>query len=463
MREADYEYTFTDIKESLDFVQVNDHQNGREYRLRVAIDDSQLRSLSNDRLSGNIADLVDIALAVYTADRLSVRKEQVPRRLHINLPVRFPEVLSSQRVIEHLQSVLYLFTSDHWTFTFVSRKSCSRRPLEWQLCLMPPVEYTTPKRVSLWSGGIDSLAGLCHYLVAEPNVQHILFGTGANTYVDNLQRKLKEAVQKQFPENRIDLIQVPICLRETVNCRGKNRSMRTRGFIFMLLGATCAYVQGQNTLYIYENGVGAINLPFRASEVGLDHARSVHPISLQRMSELVSLILGETFVFHNPFLFWTKAEMCNVFVETATTKLIWNTITCDRRHRAKVNQCGWCSSCLLRRQALAAAGITDQTQYVMTHIRQAQSHEESHLRAMLHQVESFQGALSQPDPWYHLSKKYYNLGEIVDQISEYEGLSNETVIRKLLRLYQQYTSEWCKVEHLIDLNGLVAQKFPIAT
>jgi len=76
----------------------------------------------------------------------------------------------------------------------------------------------------------------------------------------------------------------------------------------MLLGAVCALLADQQLLHIYENGVGAINLPFRASEVGLDHTRAVHPISLFEMSDTVSRITQASFRFVNPFVYSTKAK-----------------------------------------------------------------------------------------------------------------------------------------------------------
>jgi len=458
----DYIYTFSDIRDKLDFVHINNLRDGQEYTLRVAIDDVQLASFCNDRLYGNVADLGDIAAAVYTADRLSVRSKQVPRHIHINLPVRFPAMLNSKQVKEALEELLYWFTHDHWTFSFTERRSQSRQPLEWQLSLPHTDEHFVHKRVSLWSGGVDSLAGLCNFLHAEPDLKHILFGTGANTYIHKLQRDLKTAVAKQFPESKIELIQVPIYLRETTSHRGRNRDMRARGFIFMILGAVCAYLQGQNTLHIYENGLGAINLAYRLSEVGLDHARSVHPISLKRMGELVSLILGETFRFDNPFLFWTKAEMCKVFLHSNAAALINRSTTCDRRHRGKIKQCGWCSSCILRRQALAAVGIRDNTRYVVTHVRQAQEQETSHLQAMLHQVDVLEMQLNQSDPWYHLSQRFVDLNDVVNQTAESHGLGKDEMIVRLLRLYNQYVYEWRQVRDQIHLGGSPKQNVQLA-
>jgi hypothetical protein len=50
-----------------------------------------------------------------------------------------------------------------------------------------------------------------------------------------------------------------------------NDLFRARGLVFKLLGAVCAYLEKQQALYIYENGFGAINLPYRLSEKNMLH------------------------------------------------------------------------------------------------------------------------------------------------------------------------------------------------
>jgi 7-cyano-7-deazaguanine synthase in queuosine biosynthesis len=248
----------------------------------------------------------------------------------------------------------------------------------------------------------------------------------------------------------VSLTQVPIHLSETSKLR-KNRDMRARGFVFLLLGSACALSLSQDSLFIYENGIGAINLPFRPSEVGLDHARSVHPRSLAMMSELVSLISESSFSFINPFLFWTKAQICDVFTKTASTELIAATTTCDRRHRQKFAQCGCCSSCLLRKQALAACGINDPTQYVVPNGRAPRAADKLHWQAMLYQNSVLEHCLADQNPWLSLTRTYSHLSDIVEETATYEGLSIEEMSRKLVQLYRCYAEEWKRVGLDVDL------------
>lgn len=219
---------------------------------------------------------------------------------------------------------------------------------------------------------------------------HVLFGTGTNTIIHNTQQKIGKAISDEF-SGRTTLIRILGRLSET-DTLIKSSSLRSRGFFFTLLGSACAYLQGQSTLFVYENGIGAIDLPFRESEVGLDHSRAVHPRSLLYISELVTQLLGKSFLTQNPFLFQTKAQMCQILLQSQVAEFIFDTVSCDRRRREYPMQCGYCSSCLLRRQALAAVEIEDKTDYTVkaanVHGRELSSSKADHLRAMLDQIAS---------------------------------------------------------------------------
>src|SRR5205085_10815902 len=156
-------------------------------------------------------------------------------------------------------------------------------------------------------------------------------------------------IQTKRVRVHVDLIHGPDFGRNDLN-----RIPRSRGFVFLLLGAVCALLEGKDELFVYENGIGAINLNYGSPEVGLDQSRAVHPISLIEMSHLVSNTLDAPFAFHNPFLFTTKAQMCEVFNRlpeqflVQVNRLVSKTVSCDRRSRIpkELMQCGCCSSCL---------------------------------------------------------------------------------------------------------------------
>ncbi|MDY7020885.1 MAG: 7-cyano-7-deazaguanine synthase, partial [Cyanobacteriota bacterium] len=252
------------------------------------------------------------------------------------------------------------------------------------------------------------------------------------------------------------LCRVPINFSNSKLLR-KNKITRARGVVFTLLGAACAYLMGQRTLSVYENGMGAINLPYRASAVGLDHSHSVHPLTLLKVSDVVSELLGEEFRVHNPFLFWTKAQMCRALAENQENDLAAITQSCDRRHRKPQQpiQCGYCSSCILRKQALAAAKIEDKTRYIIPHGDPPAKDPTQHLRQMLEQVNTFRKLLSPSDQidlqWEALTREFPVLDDIVDRSAGIENLSPVDMQSRLIELYQTYINEWDIAESQITV------------
>jgi hypothetical protein len=233
----------------------------------------------------------------------------------------------------------------------------------------------------------------------------------------------------------------------------------------MLLGAACAHLQGESVLHVYENGIGALNLPFRASETGRDHAVSVHPLSLLYVSRFLATVFNSDFSVINPFLLYTKAEMCQRLLDADAMDLAWSTSSCDRRRRERPAQCGCCSSCLLRRQAIAVLGIEDETAYgVLTDhadpdsstTNAARTFRSGHLLAMLYQVITLDHILGSPEPWRRMVARYPMLQRLLD-----ETALQRTPISfgacQILDLYSRYVHEWSSPRVRIELGRNLLQ------
>lgn len=436
MKPYDYIYEFSDITDKGSAVRMVIPKTNKSHNLQVYIKDSDfLWHRQCPSFPDILADIVDLSVSVSLADWLSKHLNKNSHKIKLILPVRHPEVLSSTQSIDLLESTLFWYTGDHWEFGFTKRIKCARNS-ERQLHLS---ECSSPE-VALWSGGLDALAGLYNRISASTNDNFTLFGTGSSKYTLGIQKKVYNEATSHFG-TFIKLVQLPFFINKARNIR-KNESLRARGFSFLLLGVVCACLENQDTLYVYENGIGAINLPFRASEVGLDHSRSVHPISLLKIAELASFWLGKPFALHNPFLFHTKGEMCKTFNQQRVRDIIPKTVSCDSKTRRKGYkiQCGYCSSCLLRRQSLVAAGVEDETEYVITHSRSSKPKDRVHFRAMQLQVDKLRIILNSDKPWYRLTKEYPILMDIVDRCLEEDG--HNCGSSKILQLYDNYVKEW---------------------
>ena len=449
---SDYTFHFEPVLNSNGSVRFIDHSQCNDLTVGINVDDTEFRYRVKAEFPAIVADLVDLAVAIHTSDRLAPQNlSEKQRRLHVVLPVRHPELLSAEPFRTKLDDLLKWVTDSEWVFDF-QRRIATQREVEHQSLPIAPQGC----EVALWSGGLDALAGLYTRLRMYLEKPFLLFGTGSNDSVYARQERVATEVKSIFP-GRSNLFRVPIRFNNS-GVQRKNKLSRARGVVFTLLGAACAHLMGQQVLYVYENGIGAINLPYRESAVGLDHSRSVHPLTLLMVGDVVSELLGEEFQVQNPFLFWTKAEMCKSLAKDGRNDLPPLTMSCDSPYREKPIQCGYCSSCLLRRQALAAASIEDRTRYVVLHGERPVKKPSLCFQNMLAQVHSLQCLLSISDEpslqWKTLTGKFPVLDDIVDRSAVAESLVPANMRSRLIQLYQNYVSEWDAVKLQIE-DGLL--------
>ncbi|WP_341733982.1 7-cyano-7-deazaguanine synthase [Microcoleus sp. EPA2] len=451
---SDYTLHFEPILNSNGRVRFIDHSQGKELTVGINLDDKAFGYRVQAEFPAIIADIVDLAVAIHASDRLAPQNlREKKRRLFVVLPVRHPELLSAEPFRTKLEDLLEWATWSEWVFDFQARVA-PERFVEQQLVFLSIVPQCC--EVALWSGGLDALAGLYTRLRMYPEKSFVLFGSGSNNSVYARQGRVGKKVESIFP-GRCHLFRVPIRFHDS-DMQHKNKRSRARGVVFTLLGAACAYLMGQRVLCVYENGIGAINLPYRASAVGLDHSRSVHPLTLLMVSDVVSELLGEEFRVQNPFLFWTKAKMCKTLAEEGRNDLPSLTMSCDSPHRQQPIQCGYCSSCLLRRQSLAANDLEDLTRYVVFHGKRPPKESSLHLAHMLVQVNTLRSLLNVSDErdlqWEALTREFSDLNDIVDRCAEVENLLAIDMRNRLIQLYQNYVSEWDTVKSRISVRPL---------
>ena len=449
--DSDYALHFSPVLNSNGFVRFIDRSRNKESTIGLTVDDREFGCRVQREFPSVVADLIDLAVAIHASDRLAVQHlHRQQSCIRVILPVRHPELLNTGSFQAKLESLLGWATGSRWAFDF-QKRTVSGRIVEQEERIFPndPEEC----EVALWSGGLDALAGLYTRLQTNHATPFMLFGTGSNDNVYARQEHIFKALQPSLL-NRLNLCRVPIRFSES-SLHQKNKIFRARGVVFTLLGAAYAYLMGQGVLCVYENGIGAINLPYRASAVGLDHSRSVHPLTLLMVSDVVSELLGEEFRVHNPFLLWTKAEMCKALADDGRSDLPSLTMSCDSPHRQSEQpiQCGYCSSCILRKQALAASQIEDKTRYVVPHGNRPAGDPSLHLRHMLAQICTFRCLLGASDnhsfQWEALTREFPRLDDIVDRSAVPENFLPADMQSRLIKLYRTYVAEWDTVESRI--------------
>jgi hypothetical protein len=423
---------------------------------RTYVNDLAIAEAFGDVVPPECADLVDMAIAVYVSDRLcrrhprgATRSEPLwQRQMSVEVPVREPERWRHEGLGEALSELLRYLTDDVWEFTFVPRRAAAARPSESQrgLFLEPP---PPPASAALFSGGLDSLAGLVARLSGNSRETVVLFCGRTNKRIGAPQRALLEALTEAFPQ-RVRPVAVGFGLngRRRGAFDHEETSQRTRGFVFQAFGAVTARMAGLRGLDVYENGVGAINLPYTDAQLGSQATRATHPVTLRLMSALLSRVFGAPFTVALPYAFKTKGELCNALRDAGLARLATRSVSCDgypQRSR-RADQCGVCPSCLLRRQSLHHAGLLadDPSSLYMHDVFDASASDAYErrfsLRAMGGQVHHLRRALASPRPWERMAARYPELEEAADAMAGPDG--GVAVRESLVALYRRYCEEW---------------------
>src|SRR5579859_3564125 len=433
---------------------------GNEVCVGWYLDDAALSHAFVTNLPRELAALEDIACTVYLADRLARRpasnradpEEGWGRDIDLQIPVADPARWCDDQLQNELRALLWLQTDDRWKFEFVKRQTPRSSELVDPMFRMP---LRSGARAALFSGGLDSLAGLCIDLAHRPDQDFVVVSVRTNDRVGAVQDQLMAAIRNRFGRGRREVVHVAINVgfdQDSHQFDDEERSQRSRGFLFVVLGAVAALAAGSHTLAVYENGVGAINLPQAATQYGAQNSRATHPRALAGVQRLVARATGQQFGVQLPHLFMTKAQMCAVLADLGLAPLADLTISCDgfpQRVRGQP-QCGLCGSCLLRRQALHAAGLGEQDdprQYrkdVMDPSTTLKSGQLYPFNAMLYQRDVLARALSSVQPWRALAAQFPGLLDVLPHVD----LCSEPPLFpefELMGLYRRYCDEWDRV------------------
>jgi 7-cyano-7-deazaguanine synthase in queuosine biosynthesis len=323
-------------------------------------------SMFSELLSGSLApafsDFLRIAVSVYVADRLLRRRckchpGNYRREVDITVEVSEPSFWSDG-LLERVSESLNFVSGDAWNLSVTKLNQSFDKEQQLQFSFPLP----SNARVCLYSGGLDSAAGLALQLNEDPNRMTIpvtVWHQGGQR--GSIRRQLKLLADK-FPRSEIKPFVVKANVFDSARTNGKEESsQRTRSLLFCAVGAAVASLVGVSVVEMYESGIGAINIPLLAGLTGAKTTRSSHPEFLRQMTEIVSLIAQRPIAFHLPFAKQTKAQVVSVLKSLCLEDLAAATASCSsfplREKGAK--QCGYCSACIFRRQALLSAGISE--------------------------------------------------------------------------------------------------------
>lgn len=327
--------------------------------------DKPLRSLLK-RPTPRGMDLLGIAAAVYAADRAIKRRavggnDTGARDLRLTCAVHDLAFWSRPEITYLLGDVVAFLTGENWTFSFQAEPQPAGSG-DGQLALEFP--WTNrPRRVALYSGGLDSAAGLGLQTVSG-NRDYVLVTVGHQSGLrrrcsDQI-RQLAEVTQtaQQFHVTLVAALRQGVAKRISM----QERSQRSRAFLFCSAAAAVAQAFELEDIDIFENGIGAINLPLMAGMLGNGlSTRGAHPSFMSLMSQLASEVAGRPVRYNLPFGNQTKGEMLAPLKAHNLADWLQLSRSCvhtSLRERGK-SHCGQCPGCIERRQAFHRAGITE--------------------------------------------------------------------------------------------------------
>jgi 7-cyano-7-deazaguanine synthase in queuosine biosynthesis len=309
-----------------------------------------------------LLDCLELASYVYAADQSVSRGgatlpgdgESWRRKFRFNIPVRELEVWQSTAVGETLVDTLSFLTDDYYEFSF--RKSTREFPTESYFEFDEGEPWFKADEVMLFSGGLDSLAGLIQSTEGDGR-KVALVSHRAAPQVSARQKDLLEEFDKAT-NGRHDVLHIPVWVNKLQELT-KDANQRSRSFLFTMLGVVVADMHKLDSISFYENGVTSCNLPISEQLVGSRASRTTHPLALYLLSELVSLLLSKKFTVRNPLFWKTKTEAVKSIGDKGLGQLIRHSCSCShvRTSERVRNHCGVCSQCIDRRFAMLASGM----------------------------------------------------------------------------------------------------------
>lgn len=352
-----------DVRYSPGFVQVS---GALSQRVRITAQ-SMLQGMFSS-VSDRSLDLVEIAAGVYAVDRIYQRSrtkanEAGARTLPVCFYVSDPAYWAHPTITDQVARLLHFLTGDLWLISFsqgerVSRVGQSAIDLGWG---------RQAGYVALYSGGLDSAAGLANELL-DGHRDFVLLTTSHQTSIRRRVMRQLSTLKSILPAAAsLTHLAFLVNLQNPARLRSQEVTQRSRAFLFCAAAAVVAASCGVSVVHVYENGHGAFNLPLSSGALsGGFSTKGSHPTFLRLMSELVSETLSAPISFVLPFADFTKAEMVARLTKTHGLGE-WATSSCSCVHSSwrepGVSHCGVCPACIERHQTFVVAGVQDQTRY----------------------------------------------------------------------------------------------------
>ncbi len=335
-----------------------------ELKVNLNIDFREMYLFSRSK-EGLALDFFLVASIIYGTDVLIPRKTNSingwSRELDVEIPVETPALW--QNIKPDLEKLLNFLTGDFWILDFTQRADIDLfTPQNYRS--ISPVNPTTYNKVSLFSGGLDSLVGVIDQLNIPNN--RLVFASHYDSKANGPksdQIKVENKLHQKYSSNyymvqsRVDIDSHTI---DGVKIEHEN-TFRSRSLLFLSIALFLSdSVSESAPILIPENGTIALNHPLTPSRRSSCSTRTAHPHFLNELNEIL-LQLGYTHQIENKYEYMTKGEMlaqcADIPIMLIASK---ESCSCAKRGTRKdirdvpsgTNHCGVCMPCLYRRAAL---------------------------------------------------------------------------------------------------------------
>lgn len=315
------------------------------------------------KLNNRLKDLLEIAGYIFAADRKTSRGDADAAEYHawsrafnFHFNVRDYSFWKRTGIQELMEQALCFMSGDH-SYKFNFYKAGADFPTN--IFDNEKFEVHTPEklRVSLFSGGIDSLAGAIEILKTSDAEVCLVSHQSGQPGTIMTQRIIYDELKKVYGAR---------CNHYKFHCglhgiKSKDETQRTRAFLYCSIAFAIATTYKQNSIYVYENGITSLNFAETQDLMNGRASRTTHPQTLAKLQELFSAIAEEDFHIYNPYLFKTKTEIVEVLKTHSELDILDSSVSCSvtRNKERGSSHCGKCSQCIDRRFAVYSAEVEE--------------------------------------------------------------------------------------------------------
>lgn len=341
-------------------IQLNHDEEFGEKNVRIEL---QKFIRETYKLNNRLKDLLEIAGYIYAADRKvgrgnsdALEYHSWAREFEIYIKVRDIEFWNTNEIKELLNEALCFMTGDR-SYTFHFRKAKADFPTSIFDNEKFEIECNNNLRVALFSGGLDSLAGIIESMETTDVDMCLVSHQSGQPGVVKTQKVIYNELKKLYP-NRLYHYKFRCGLTKE---QSKEETQRTRAFLYTSIAFALAKTNKHDKIYVYENGITSMNFAETQDQMNARASRTTHPKTLVLLERLFTKISGEKFEIINPFIFKTKTDVVVIIKENNKLDLIDSTVSCSRtrNHPPNFTHCGICSQCIDRVFACYAAGIEE--------------------------------------------------------------------------------------------------------